>query len=58
MNNRNLGLIFVLIGICFLMLSFILPKTTILWHTILGVSICANVVGTGILMKFLREKTS
>lgn len=61
MNNRGKGLVLVLVGCMFLMLSFILPISkipTILWSMIIGISIISNIVGTGLLFRFLNEKAS
>lgn len=61
MNIRDKGLVLVLVGCMFLMLSFILPTSkipTMLWSMILGISIIENIVGTGLLFRFLNEKAS
>lgn len=58
MNNRDKGLVLVLVGGMFLMLSFLLPSPTVLWGTLLGTSIVSNIVGTGFIMKFLQEEKS
>lgn len=58
MNIRDKGIVFVLIGIIFLTLSIVLPSPTIFWGISLGISIISNIIGTGMLLKFLKEKAN
>jgi len=54
MDKRNVGLIFVMVGIAFLMVSISVTTSTMLWGVSLGVSIILNIAGTAILMQFLN----
>ncbi|MBU3573152.1 hypothetical protein IUK39_24150 [Priestia aryabhattai] len=56
MNNRSLGLLLVGTGTVFLVLALILHITGLLYGVILGSSIVLNVLGTGILMKFIADE--
>lgn len=59
MNKKEIGLTFIMMGIIFLMLSFVLSTATLAWGVTLGVSIISNIVGTGVIMQFLKkEKTN
>lgn len=55
MNQVTKGIVFVLAGILFLLLSFILPLPTPLWAVILGASIILNCAGTVFLIRFIQE---
>ncbi|OIK11666.1 hypothetical protein [Bacillus sp. MUM 13] len=54
MNKMFMGLIFVLIGITFLMLSLTVSMPTLLWAVSLGTSIILNIAGTAILMEYIK----
>jgi len=56
MNNRSLGLILVSTGTTFLILTLTLHITGLLYGVILGSSILLNVLGSGILMKFVADQ--
>nr|WP_280168319.1 hypothetical protein [Priestia aryabhattai]MDH3113270.1 hypothetical protein [Priestia aryabhattai] len=56
MNNRSLGLLLVGTGTVFLVLALTLHITGLLYGVILGSSIVLNVLGTGILMKFIADE--
>lgn len=49
-----MGLIFVMVGIAFLMVSFVATTSTLLWGISLGVSIVSNIAGTALIMQFLN----
>ncbi len=55
MTHVSKGIVFVLTGILFLLLSFILPLPTPLWAVILSVSIILNCAGTAFLIRFIQE---
>ncbi|KPL60931.1 hypothetical protein AM506_04160 [Rossellomorea vietnamensis] len=55
MNHVTKGIVFVLTGILFLLLSFILPLPTPLWAVILSASIILNCAGTAFLIRFIQE---
>jgi NhaP-type Na+/H+ or K+/H+ antiporter len=55
MNHVTKGIVFVLAGILFLLLSFILPLPTPLWAVILSASIILNCAGTAFLIRFIKE---
>jgi flagellar biosynthesis component FlhA len=54
MTHVTKGIVFVLAGILFLLLSFILPLPTPLWAVILSASIILNCTGTAFLIKFIQ----
>ncbi|MFD0050515.1 hypothetical protein ACFVHQ_14480 [Actinomycetes bacterium NPDC127524] len=54
MNKMFMGLIFVLIGITFLMMSLTVSMPTLLWAVSLGTSIILNIAGTSILMEYIK----
>ncbi|UXH44114.1 hypothetical protein N5C46_21160 [Rossellomorea vietnamensis] len=54
MNHITKGIVFVLAGILFLLLSFILPLPTPLWAVILSASIILNCTGTVFLIRFIQ----
>lgn len=54
MNHVTKGIVFVLAGILFLLLSFILPLPTPLWAVILSASIILNCTGTVFLIRFIQ----
>ncbi|KJL03619.1 MULTISPECIES: hypothetical protein [Priestia] len=56
MNNRSLGLLLVGTGTVFLILALTLHITGLLYGFILGSSIVLNVLGAGILMKFIANE--
>ena len=56
MDNRNLGLVLVGTGTVFLILTLTLHITGLIYGVILGSSIVFNVLGAGILMKFIADK--
>ncbi|MED3929230.1 hypothetical protein [Priestia megaterium] len=56
MDNRSLGLLLVSTGTIFLILTLILHIAGLLYGVILGSSILLNVLGSGILMKFVADQ--
>ncbi|WDL86121.1 hypothetical protein IUJ58_19435 [Priestia aryabhattai] len=56
MDNRSLGLLLVGTGTVFLVLALTLHIAGLLYGVILGSSIVLNVLGTGILMKFIADE--
>ncbi|MFK7681866.1 hypothetical protein [Priestia megaterium] len=56
MNNRILGLILVLCGICFLMLTLALNISGFLFFILLGSSIILNISGVSAIMKFISNE--
>lgn len=60
MSKKDLGHIFVMIGMAFLMVSFIATTSTVLWGIALGVSIISNIVGVVIItqLKTPKQKVS
>ncbi|QJX81302.1 hypothetical protein [Priestia megaterium] len=56
MDNRSLGLILVSTGTIFLILTLTLHMAGLLYGVILGSSILLNVLGSGILMKFVADQ--
>lgn len=54
MNKRDIGLTLVMGGLAFLMVSFVVTTSTILWGVSLGASIILNMVGVAIIMQFLN----
>ncbi|MGC3788270.1 MULTISPECIES: hypothetical protein [Priestia] len=56
MDNRSLGLLLVSIGTIFLILTLTLHIAGLLYGVILGSSILLNVLGSGILMKFIADQ--
>ncbi|MDX8342151.1 hypothetical protein [Rossellomorea sp. YZS02] len=55
MNHVSKGILFVLGGVIFLLLSFILPLPTPLWAVILSASIVLNCTGTVFLVRFVKS---
>lgn len=55
MNHVSKGIVFVLGGILFLLLSFLLPLPTPLWAVILSASIILNCTGIAFLIRFIQE---
>ena len=55
MNHVSKGILFVLGGVIFLLLSFILPLPTPLWAVILSASIVLNCTGTVFLIRFVKS---
>ncbi|CAN7289761.1 hypothetical protein [Rossellomorea sp. LjRoot5] len=55
MTHVSKGIVFVLAGILFLLLSFILPLPTPLWAVILSASIILNCIGTAFLIRFIQK---
>jgi flagellar biosynthesis component FlhA len=55
MNDVSKGLLFVLGGIVFLLLSFILPLPALLWAVILSASIVLNCTGTVFFIRFIKK---
>lgn len=55
MNKMVMGLIFVLVGGAFLMLSLTVSMPTVLWAVSLGTSIILNIAGTTILMQYIKR---
>ncbi|NIK11647.1 hypothetical protein [Alkalibacillus almallahensis] len=55
MDNKNMGITFTTTGFMFLMLSIVIESPSILWGFLLAVSIVLNLVGTGLIAKFLKE---
>ncbi|WP_458117419.1 hypothetical protein M1D95_14065 [Bacillus sp. PK3-130] len=45
-------------GLAFLMLSFLLPASTLAWGVTLGASILLNITGTAVIMRFLKTPQS
>ncbi|MDP1442280.1 hypothetical protein COJ92_27350 [Priestia megaterium] len=56
MDNRSLGLLLVSTGTIFLILTLTLHIAGLLYGVILGSSILLNVLGSGILMKFIADQ--
>ncbi|WP_043981792.1 hypothetical protein [Priestia megaterium] len=56
MDNRSLGLLLVSTGTIFLILTLSLHIVGLLYGVILGSSILLNVLGSGILMKFVVDQ--
>ncbi|NGY80874.1 hypothetical protein F6Y03_01080 [Bacillus megaterium] len=56
MDNRSLGLLLVSTGTIFLILTVTLHIAGLLYGVILGSSILLNVLGSGILMKFVADQ--
>ncbi|MDF2052927.1 hypothetical protein [Priestia megaterium] len=56
MDNRSLGLLLVSTGTIFLILTLTLHIAGLLYDVILGSSILLNVLGSGILMKFIADQ--
>ena len=56
MDNRSLGLLLVSTGTIFLILTLTLHIDGLLYGVILGSSILLNVLGSGILMKFIADQ--
>ena len=56
MDNRSVGLLLVSIGTIFLILTLTLHITGLFYGVILGSSILLNVLGSGILMKFVADQ--
>jgi hypothetical protein len=56
MDNRSLGLLLVSTGTIFLILALTLHIVGLLYGVILGSSILLNILGSGILMKFIADK--
>ncbi|MCR8848522.1 hypothetical protein NQ095_08920 [Rossellomorea sp. SC111] len=55
MTHVSKGIVFVLGGILFLLLSFILPLPTPWWAVILSASIILNCAGIAFLIRFIQE---
>lgn len=55
MNDVTKGLLFVLGGIIFLLISFILALPIPLWAVILSASIVLNFTGTVFLIRFIKK---
>ncbi|MBA9043078.1 hypothetical protein HNP21_006256 [Bacillus aryabhattai] len=56
MDNRSLGLLLVSTGTIFLILTLTLHIAGLLYGVILGSSILLNVLGSGILIKFIADQ--
>lgn len=56
LNKMSLGLMFVSVGITFLLLSLTVSLPTVLWAVSLGTSIVLNFTGTIILMQFIKKQ--
>ncbi|MCM3095789.1 hypothetical protein P4652_19180 [Priestia megaterium] len=56
MNSRSLGLLLVSAGTILLILTLTLHIAGLLYGVILGSSILLNVLGSGILMKFIADQ--
>jgi hypothetical protein len=54
MTHVSKGIVFVLGGILFLLLSFLLPLPTPLWAVILSASIILNCTGIAFLIRFIQ----
>jgi hypothetical protein len=54
LNNKNIGFVFVSLGLVFLMLSLTLALPAPIWSVLLGISIISNITGTAILMRFIK----
>ncbi|MGM7637172.1 hypothetical protein [Bacillus sp. Hm123] len=54
MNKMFLGLIFVAVGITFLMVSLTVSAPTVLWGVSLGTSIILNIAGATALMQYIK----
>ncbi|MFD0769186.1 hypothetical protein ACFQZ1_09815 [Bacillus sp. CGMCC 1.60114] len=54
MNKMSLGLIFVSVGMVFLLLSLAVSLPTVLWAVSLGTSIVLNITGAAILLQLIK----
>lgn len=54
---KTVGLSIICAGLAFLMLSFLLPASTLAWGVTLGASILLNITGTAV-MRFLKTPQS
>ncbi|MEK4219244.1 MULTISPECIES: hypothetical protein [unclassified Bacillus (in: firmicutes)] len=52
---KTVGLSIICAGLAFLMLSFLLPESTLAWGVTLGTSILLNITGTAVIMRFLKN---
>ncbi|MEC1667825.1 hypothetical protein [Bacillus mojavensis] len=55
---KTMGLSMICAGLAFLMLSYLLPASTLAWGVTLGASILLNITGTAVLMRFLKTPQS
>lgn len=55
MRKDNKGIIFGILGIASLVMSYVVPARTNWWGLFLGISIVLNLVGIVFLMLFLKE---
>ncbi|GAB6504615.1 hypothetical protein OA45_05316 [Bacillus sp. UMTAT18] len=53
--DKNLGFLFISIGMCFLMLTFTMNVKNIVWAVLLGSSIVSNIAGTILLFICIKE---
>ncbi|MBU5246806.1 hypothetical protein BJH90_05065 [Bacillus halotolerans] len=55
---KTVGLSIICAGLAFLMLSFLLPESTLAWGVTLGTSILLNITDTAVIMRFLKNPQS
>lgn len=55
---KTVGLSMICAGLAFLLLSFLLSKSTLTWGIVLGTSILLNITGTALIMRFLKAPQS
>ncbi|MDG0765885.1 hypothetical protein ACSQ7W_03310 [Bacillus halotolerans] len=55
---KTVGLSIICAGLAFLMLSFLLPASTLARGVTLGASILLNITGTAVIMRFLKTLQS
>ncbi|MBY4603566.1 MULTISPECIES: hypothetical protein [Bacillus] len=51
---KTVGLSMICAGLAFLLLSFLLPESTLVWGVIMGASILLNITGTALIMRLLK----
>ncbi|KZZ83698.1 hypothetical protein [Bacillus sp. SJS] len=54
-KNYSIGLLFVMAGMCFLMLSIALKPEGLMLAALLVPSLILNIAGTAFIMKFLQK---
>lgn len=55
---KTVGLSIICARLAFLMLSFLLPASTLAWGVTLGASILLNITVTAVIMRFLKNPQS
>ncbi|MFC7371014.1 hypothetical protein ACFQPF_04940 [Fictibacillus iocasae] len=56
LNKWAAGFVFVLTGFIFLVISFALSESTVLWAISLGASIVLNIAGTAMLVQSIKSR--